>query len=186
VIRLYYGLVLLCISALWILLRGMVNLHQDRFSWKRELQLLLVYICIAVVTRFTFFPFSRVDGQIQPLLFDAAKIFPPRINLVPFVYLFDYSAFREILINLIGNTAMFLPLGIVWPSVFPKLDSHRKVIAAGIGYSLLIELAQLPFYDRVTDIDDLILNSLGFLLGYGIYLLVKAFKRIHKRCRGRA
>ena len=185
-IRIYYGPVLLCISALWILLRGMVTLYQDRCSWKRELQLLLVYICIVVVTRFTFFPFSRVDGQIQPLLLDPEAIFPPRINLIPFVYLFDYPVFREALRNLIGNTAMFIPLGIVWPSVFRKLDSHRKVIAAGVGYSLLIEIAQLSFYDRVTDIDDLILNSLGFLLGYGIYLLVKAFKRIHKRCRGRA
>ena len=212
-IRIYYGPVLLCISALWILVRCMVNLYQDRFFWKRELQLLLVYICIVVVTRFTFFPFSRVDGQIQPLLLvylcilvvtrftffpfsrmdgqiqplllDPENIFPPRINLIPFVYLFDYPVFREAVRNLIGNAAMFIPLGIVWPSVFRKLDSHGKVIAAGVGYSLLIELVQLPFFDRVSDIDDLILNSLGFLLGYGIYLLVKAEKRSYKRRKGR-
>lgn len=184
-IRIYYGPVLLCISALWILVRCMVNLYQDRFAWKRELQLLLVYTCIVVVTRFTFFPFSRVDGQIQPLLLDPEAIFLPRINLIPFAYLFDYPVFREALRNLIGNTAMFIPLGIVWPSVFRKLDSHGKVIAAGVGYSLLIEIAQLPFFDRVSDIDDLILNSLGFVLGYGIYLLVKSMKRIQKRRRGR-
>ena len=53
-----------------------------------------------------------------------------------------------------------------------ELDSHKKVIAAGVGFSACIEILQLPF-DRVTDIDDLILNSLGFLLGYGIYLLCK-------------
>ena len=176
-IRIYYGPVLLCISARWILVRGLVNLYQDRFSWKRELQLLLVYICIVVVTRFTFFPFSRVDGQIQPLLLDPEAIFPPRINLMPFVYLFDYPVFREALRNLIGNTAMFIPLGIVWPSVFRKLDSHGKVIAAGMGYSLLIELVQLPLYDRGSDIDDLILKSLGFLMGYGIWLLVKIRKK---------
>ena len=62
---------------------------------------------------------------------------------------------------------------------------HGKVIGAGVGYSLLIEIAQLPFFDRVSDIDDLILNSLGFLMGYGIYLLVKAVKRSLKRRRGR-
>ena len=185
-IRIYYGPVLLCISALWILLRGMVNLYQNRFSRKRELQLLLVYICIVVVTRFTFFPFSRVDGQIQPLLLDPEAIFPPRINLIPFVYLFDYPIFREAMRNLMGNTAMFIPLGIVWPSVFRKLDSHGKVIAAGVGYSLLIELVQLPFFDRVSDIDDLLLNSLGFVLGYGIYLLAKAVNRICKRQRGKS
>ena len=177
--------VMLCITALWLLLRIAVCLRQKRISWKREAQLLPVYICILVVTRFTFFPFSRINGQVQPLLFDPAQIFPPRINLVPVVYLFDYPVFREALRNLIGNTAMFVPLGIVWPSVFKKLDSHGKVISAGMGYSLLIELVQLPFFDRVSDIDDLILNSLGFLLGYGTYLLVKAARRSHKRRRGR-
>jgi glycopeptide antibiotics resistance protein len=68
---------------------------------------------------------------------------------------------------------MFIPLGIVWPSVFKKLDTHGKVIAAGVGVSLTIEILQLPFFGRASDIDDLILNSAGFLMGYGIYLLVK-------------
>ena len=180
-----YSSVMVGITVLWILVRGMVCLRQKRFSLKRELQLLLVYICVVVVTRFTFFPFSKVDGQVQPLLFDASRIFPPRINLLPVVYLFDYPIFREALINFIGNTAMFIPLGIVWPSVFKKLDTHGKVIAAGVGYSLLIEIFQLPFFDRVSDIDDLLLNSLGFLMGYGIYLLVRTLKRIHVRRRGR-
>ena len=180
-----YLSVMVGITVLWIFVRGMVCLRQKRFSLKRELQLLLVYICVVVVTRFTFFPFSTVDGQVQPLLFDASRIFPPRINLLPVVYLFDYPIFREALINFIGNTAMFIPLGIVWPSVFKKLDTHGKVIAAGVGYSLLIEIFQLPFFDRVSDIDDLLLNSLGFLMGYGIYLLVRTLKRIHVRRRGR-
>jgi len=180
-----YPLVTAGITILWILVRTIVCLRQGRIRRKRELQLMLVYICILVVTRFTFFPFSKTDGQVQPLLFDAARVFPPRINLLPVVYLFDYPVFREALLNLIGNTAMFVPLGIVWPSVFRQLDSHSKVIAAGVGYSLLIEIVQLPFFDRVSDIDDLILNSLGFLMGYGIYLLAKAAKRSCKRSRGR-
>ena len=180
-----YKAVMTGITVLWILIRGIVLLRTKRFSWKREAQLLLVYICIMVVTRFAFFPFSRVDGQVQPLLFDPAKVFPPRINLLPVIYLFDYPVFREALINFIGNTCMFIPLGVVWPVVFDKLDTHEKVIAAGIGCSLLIEIVQLPFFDRVSDIDDLILNSLGFLTGYGIYLLVRAISRFCKRCRGK-
>ncbi len=180
-----YVSVMLGITLLWLLARVVVWLKQGRIRWKRELQLFPVYLCIMVVIRFTFFPFSRVDGQVQPLLFDAARIFPPRINLLPIVYLFDYPVFRDALINFIGNTAMFLPLGIVWPCAFRQLDTHGKVIAAGVGGSLLIEILQLPFFDRVSDIDDLILNSLGFLLGYGIYLLVKALKRIYKRSCGR-
>lgn len=183
--EIYYWPLTALITILWILVRGVATRRRGYFSWKREFQLILVYICIVVVTRFTFFPFSRVNGQIQPLLFDTAKIFPPRINLLPAVYLFDYPIFREAMINFIGNTAMFIPLGIVWPAVFRQLNTHGKVIAAGVGYSLLIEILQLPFFDRVSDIDDLLLNSLGYLIGYGIYLLVKTIKKVCKRHLGK-
>ena len=172
-IQITYPSLIALISCLWILLRMLIYLKNKHFSWKRELELLLVYVCVIVVVRFTFFPFSKMNGKIQPLIFDAANTFPPRINLIPIVNLFDYEIRREALINVIGNTAMFIPVGIIWPIAFRKLDTHRKVMAAGIGTSLIIEILQLPFFDRVSDIDDLILNSLGFLIGYGICLLVK-------------
>lgn len=172
-----FSLTFAAITALWIFTRAAICFRRNRFSLKRELQLLLVYVCIVVVVRFTFFPFGTADGAVQPLEFDLASAFPPRINWVPFVYLFDYPVFREALINLIGNTAMFIPLGIVWPAVFKELDTHTKAIAAGVGTSLLIEILQLPFYVRCSDIDDLILNSTGYLMGYGIYLLVKAIRQ---------
>ena len=172
-IKISYTAMICFISALWLLVRVRVFCRTKTFSFRRELELLLIYICLIVVARFTFFPFSKVDGRIQPLIFDATKVFPPRVNFLPIVYLLDYEIRREALINVIGNTAMFIPIGILWPAVFRKLDSHRKVIAAGVGFSLLIEILQLPFFDRVTDIDDLLLNSLGFLTGYALYLLGK-------------
>ena len=175
-IQIPFAAAMLLVSFLWILVRAAVCINQKHISWKREAQLMLVYICIVVVMRFTFFPFSKVGGRIQPLLFDAAAVFPPRINLIPFVNLLNYEIYKEMLINVIGNTTMFIPLGNVWPCVFKKLDTHAKVIAAGVGFSLCIEILQLPFFDRVTDIDDLILNSVGFAVGYGIYLLVKTVK----------
>lgn len=171
--EIYYWQMVLFISVVWILVRGICAVKDRRFVVKRELALLLVYICILVVVRFTFCPFGKVNGQIQPLLFDPEKIFPLWLNWKPFVYLFDYPTLKEAMLNLIGNTAMFLPLGIIWPAVFQKLDTHGKVISAGVGVSLTIEILQMPFFDRATDIDDLILNSVGFLMGYGIYLLVK-------------
>ena len=108
------------------------------------------------------------------------KVFPRWLNLKPFVYLFDYPTMKEALLNLIGNTAMFIPLGIVWPTVFKKLNTPGKVITAGVGVSLTIEILQLPFFNRATDVDDLILNSIGFVIGYGIYLLVKKIGRKEK------
>ena len=176
-----YQALLIAITVAWCLARLAVALKQKRASLKRELQLILVYICIVVVARFTFFPFSKVNGQIQPLVFNSANALPFRINWVPMVNLTDYPTMREILINVIGNTAMFIPLGIVWPCVYKELNTPVKAIAAGAGFSLLIEILQLPFYDRVSDVDDLILNSLGFILGYLIYLLARAIKRAIKK-----
>lgn len=168
---------LMFISALWLIVRVICWIKMGRIDLKREAQLVLVYVCIVVVARFIFFPFGTVDGKIQPLLFDVNKIYPFWLNLKPFVYLFDYPDMKDAILNLVGNIAMFIPLGIVWPSVFKKLDTHAKVIFAGVGISLSIEIIQLAFYDRATDIDDLILNSVGYVLGYGIYLL---FKKIRK------
>jgi len=170
-IEISYTAVLIFISILWVLIRALFCVKNNRISWKRELQLLLVYICIIVVARFTFFPFGKVDGRIQPLVLDTANIWPFRINLIPFIYWFDYPVFKEALINLIGNTTMFIPVGIIWPFVFKGLDTHKKVIAAGVGFSLCIEILQLSFAVRVSDIDDLLLNSIGYLIGYGVYLL---------------
>ncbi len=178
-----YTQMFIAISVLWVVIRVICSIKNRKFDIKRELQLLLVYICIVVVARFTFFPFSKVNGVIQPLVLDTSNIWPFRVNFVPFVHMTDYPTKGEILLNFIGNTTMFIPLGIVWPSVFKKLDTHLKVITAGVGFSLIIEIMQLPFFDRVTDIDDLILNSVGFIIGYGIYLLSKAIINMIKRKR---
>lgn len=175
--EIYFVPASLAVTALWIFSRAAVWIKNRKINLKREAELLLVYICIMVIFRITFFHLEKIDGNVQPLVIDAANIFNFRINLVPFVNLFDYESLRDALINFIGNAAMFIPVGIIWPIVFKELDTHKKAIAAGIGFSLVIEILQLPIYDRVSDIDDLILNSIGFLAGYGIYLLVKKLRR---------
>lgn len=172
-IEISYGTMFAIISVIWCINRAIIGWKNKSFDWKRELQLLLVYICIVVIVRFTFCPFGKVDGKIQPLLFDVKRMWPFRINLLPFVYMADYEIMSEAILNFAGNTLMFVPVGIVYPIVYKKLDMHKKVMAAGVGFSLVIEILQLPFYDRVSDIDDLILNSLGYGLGYLIYLGIK-------------
>ena len=180
-IKITYLEMVMAISALWIAVRTFFFVKHRKFDVKRELHLLLVYICLIVVARFTFCPLRKVDGVILPLVFDATNVFPFRINLVPLVNLFDYDIFSEALINFIGNMAMFIPIGIIWPVVYKELDTPIKTIAAGAGLSLFIEVLQLPFYDRVSDIDDLLLNTLGFAVGYGVYRLVARINR-KRRC----
>ena len=164
-------------AAIWLFVRGCVCIKQRRLDWKREAILLLMYINLAVIIRFVFFPRTLVDGHVQPLVFETAEMLPLRINLIPLVHLFEYGSVRDMIWNVIGNTAMFIPSGIILPVVYRKLNSFWKVIAVGALISLCIELLQLPFASRASDIDDLILNTLGVAAGYGIYAIFLRFKQ---------
>ena len=176
-IAISYPFVVGLISLLWILCRILVWKNTGKVFFKREAELIPVYICLIVVARFALFALETVDGKVQPLLFDTTLVSACSINWKALWYLADYEYLWEMKVNIIGNIAMFIPIGIIWPAVFWELDTHMKVIAAGVGFSLLIEMIQIPLYNRVTDVDDLILNSLGFLIGYGIYLLAKKLKK---------
>lgn len=164
-------------TSIWLAIRVGVWVKHKHIDWKREAVLLLMYINLSVIIRFTFFPMSKVDGQVQPLIFDIATAFPFRVNLFPLVNLFDYDSKRDLLVNVIGNVAMFIPSGIVLPIIYKRLDTFTKVLLAGGGISLCIEIIQLPFSVRATDIDDLILNTVGVIMGYGIYALIQCLRR---------
>lgn len=69
---------------------------------------------------------------------------------------------------------MFMPIGFILPLLY-KI-SGKKVILLGLLFSLFIETSQL-FLQRGTDIDDLMLNSLGVVLGLLIYKLVDKKKK---------
>ena len=160
----------------WILFRGAVNIKNKHVDWKQEAKQVFFLINLLVITRFTFFPFSKVNGQVQPLIFDAATAWPFRVNFVPFVNLLDYDSRRDLLINIIGNFAMFIPTGVMTPLIYPKLNSFKKTVMTGMMISLIIEVIQLPFAVRASDVDDLILNTAGCILGYGIYALGRWIK----------
>ena len=164
-------------TVIWLLVRISIWIRKRRVDWKREAVLMLMYVNLAVIIRFVFFPRKLIDGHIQPLVLETAAILPLRINLVPLVHLFDYSSVRDIIWNVAGNMVMFIPGGIVLPIVYRKLDSFWKVTAAGAFISLCVEILQLPFPSRASDIDDLILNTLGAVIGYGIYAGCKRLRK---------
>ena len=163
-------------TAAWLLVRISIWIRRRDIDWKREAVLVLMYIDLAVIIRFVFFPRDLIDGHVQSLVFEAAA-FPLRINLVPLVHLFDYGNVRDIVWNVVGNAVMFIPSGIVLPIVYRQLNSFWKVAAAGAVISLCIEILQLPFPSRASDIDDLILNTLGVVVGYAIYVVFKRLRR---------
>lgn len=71
------------------------------------------------------------------------------------------------LIMLFLNLLLFVPYGILLPCVFKNLNI-KKVVMIGFFTSLSIEVTQL-FGGRYTEIDDLIINTLGTLVGFIIY-----------------
>ncbi len=148
-IQISYTSMVVFISIIWCLVRVVCATKAKRADWKREIQLLLVYVCIVVVARFAFFPFSKVNGEIQPLVYESAKVYPFRINWIPFVNLFDYPEMRDILINVIGNTAMFIPLGVVWPSVYKGFTKDwiptGKLFPQALVFLYVLRFYNFPF-----------------------------------------
>lgn len=85
------------------------------------------------------------------------------INLIPF----NSEGIRTYILNII----MFMPLGFLLPLIWEKFRNTVKVFYTGLCFSLAIEICQL-FNHRATDIDDLMMNSLGAVLGYFIWVCV--------------
>lgn len=77
----------------------------------------------------------------------------------------EWSGFQ---INFLGNILMFMPIGFFPPLLWRRFESRKMALLAGLGLSLLIELCQLPFI-RMTDVDDLWLNTFGAFYGYLFY-----------------
>ncbi len=166
----------LIITAAWISARSVIAVHSKELSLKRELQMLLVYICLVVIARFVYFPLHHINGEIGTLKVGFTETTADMISIIPFNFLFDrYDGWQ---INIIGNIAMFIPVGIVWPICFRKLNDIRKTMFAGIGLILFIELTQLLCPSRHTDIDDVILNTSGVLIGACIVFVIRRRRKI--------
>ena len=163
----------------WILYRMAHYLKNRKPEWKNEFKQLFFLVNLLVIVRFTFYPFSKVDGQVQPLIFETNTAYPFRVNLVPFVNMMDYDSVSDLLLNLIGNFAMFIPTGVMTPMIYKSRNNLKKVLTTGFLISLCIELIQLPFAVRASDVDDLILNTAGVLVGYGLYAIVRQIRRHH-------
>lgn len=101
-------------------------------------------------------------------------------NLIPFQILRDTATevqngnFMGLTISFLGNVVMFLPIGLL-PALLWRDISWKKGILIGTLCSLGIEVCQLPM-GRSADVDDLILNTVGAALGFGIYRLLFRWK----------
>lgn len=120
------------------------------------------------------------------------------INLIPFKEIKRFIIKRDVLgsravwINIGGNIAAFIPFGlfaIPLAGFYIKLKSNLlerfiKVVIVTFNISLIIEVVQLIFGVGSFDVDDLILNTLGGIIGAGTYTLYSLAER--KRTNGKA
>ena len=115
------------------------------------------------------------------------------INLLPFSEKLDaltciltrcpqrWSSLRFLIVDVLGNILVFVPFGFtlgitIWPATpLTGTPSRRRKLRwwgwlglSGLLLSLVIESTQLLIPSRATDVDDLILNTLGTLLGAAI------------------
>jgi glycopeptide antibiotics resistance protein len=98
-------------------------------------------------------------------------------NLVPFrtlaIYLRNPDSWFWMR-NLFGNLLLLLPLGLLGPIALPALDRWWRIALVALLYSVAIEVIQLAVPDRSADIDDVIVNVAGALLGYLGFAIVRA------------
>lgn len=70
--------------------------------------------------------------------------------------------------NTILNVFLFLPLGVMLPFLWKRYNRLADTLFFAFGMSLSIEVLQILTY-RATDINDLIANTLGAVVGYFIF-----------------
>ena len=110
-----------------------------------------------------------------------------RLNLAPFQMIRHYvrlialsdkpHLIRSAAVNLAGNVAVFVPLGLFLPLLWPPMRKLWLFLPFVLGLIALIEAVQYATYLGVCDIDDLILNAAGCLMGWALFMLARNIRQ---------
>ncbi|MBN4062706.1 MAG: VanZ family protein [Alkaliphilus sp.] len=103
------------------------------------------------------------------------RIFPMSINLIPFNKIGEtwQIAFLDghinyLYIEVFGNIGLFILIGFMLPLLWKRYKNLKNTVLFCFLFSLFFEVSQL-FLPRVTDVDDLIMNTFGGIVGYYLY-----------------
>lgn len=124
----------------------------ERITWFYRMMVLIAGLYLMVIFALT----------VSPVYGFSITQFGNDINLLPFRAL--ATAFSNPL-NFWGNILLFIPFGVLAVLLTNQCQKLPITLIAGAGLSLLIELLQL-LGTRSTDIDDIILNTIGTFCGY--------------------
>lgn len=156
---------------IFVICRLVIYHKTKKFNWRREVALLFFTVFLVGLASQTVIPKFDLTEGIK--IIDSGT---GEINLMPFKVI--QETYHEavinghtnyLIINFLGNIIMFMPIGFFIPVLW-NIKS-RNVILIGSAISLFIEITQL-LLPRGTDIDDLILNTLGTALGMIAYKLI--------------
>ncbi len=136
----------------------------------------LFLIYVAGLCYFLFFAenYGRIFGQ---------EMY--RYNLVPFKEIERFWKYREELgihsfYNLIGNILIFVPAGFFVPILWKTKRGFVFTVCVTFWMSLIVEILQLLLRVGSFDVDDLLLNTLGGVVGYFLLTLLEKW-RYHER-----
>ena len=128
-------------------------------SWKISILYMIFGLYLTAVLALVGFP------DITSLKVDLA------VNIIPFVDMIND------LTNACLNVLLFVPLGFFLPVLWKEFRNAKNLFTAGFAMTSFIEIAQI-FTGRTTDIDDIITNIAGALIGYLItYWFTNGFTR---------
>lgn len=146
----------------------------------RTSRVLFVLYCIAML----WLLFCRSPGWIPGLGYE--EQLRANINLTPLYTIRNYwqvvyhrtndDALLHCIINLGGNVLLFVPAGVLLPKIWPKQRNFFRFFATCAGLMFLVEVLQLFTLLGSFDIDDLILNLIGMILGFIGYHLFRKKK----------
>jgi len=133
---------------------------------KKKFLIILFFIYLIALFRITVF---RSGFGLKPL-FKHGKL-----NLLPLVELANILEKQGLLLFVylfIGNIIWFVPFGYLLPQITNKKINVFTIALYGLGLSFMIEFCQYMFGTGVSELDDLILNTLGAICGFYLRKLV--------------
>ena len=142
-----------------------------KIKWQHYLfgYFLILYLVISLKDIVGFPTLSDLERKVML----GVPIFDPVLNFIPLS--------SGIEISTILNIIFFMPFGFLLPTLWNKFRKFIPTVFAGFIFSLIIEVGQL-FTIRATDVDDLIMNTLGTILGFILFKMLSIiFKKLSNK-----
>ncbi|KNY30518.1 VanZ family protein [Pseudobacteroides cellulosolvens] len=169
---------IICMLALWLIIRFIVlfrkKIKNKQIYIAKEIVINSFAMYIIFLTGITLFPVT--------IYWIKQKYYiSPYVEYTPFKHIFESIdngvPVRFIAKNLIGNIFLTTPIGLFLPLIWRnKFKTFRSILLFGIIISFSIEVLQYiegivfpSIYTRASDINDIILNTIGTLLGYFVF-----------------